>query len=383
MEARRTRTLAAASVALLVSFTIAPRPAWAQGSDFEDTIKIPDPVKLTIDFASIAAASEAEAEGDVEGALAILDGAIERSPDDGTLITARGAVRLARGDLEAARGDFERAVAANSDDPSGFAGLCVMAALGGSALKIQDACTAARNRNIEDPIYAEIMMASHMLEGRLSTVVGGTLDTLVVANPYVPALRLLSLEANLRGEKPAMARDDLRLLWQIYEPPRNRPPRILDRIAAFKLADIVGADLPCYLANAEVQLDRLEGKAPSPARTEQAFACRPDDESLRADRVEQLNGDAMAARAAGEHARAVALFQEALVLTPDDPVLLNNLAHTAFEAGDPATAETALRALLTLTPDDPELRRNYGICLMALGREDEAGPYLEGVEGGP
>ena len=378
--------LVAVAATILVLVAAPSRTASAQGSgseNFEDTVKMPDPVKLTIDFASIAAATEAEAEGDVEGALAILGGAIERTPEDGTLITARGAVHLIRGDLEAARADFDRAVDVNSDDPSGFAGLCMLAVLEDKKLAVQDACTAARNRNIEDPVYAEIMLTAHMLEGRLSTVVGSALDTLVVANPYVPALRLLSLEANLQGEKPALARDDLRLLWQVYDPPGTKPPRILDRIAAFKLADIVGADIPCYLAMAEVKVDRMEGKTPAPARVEQAMVCQPEDESLRTERVEQLNGEAMTARANGEHAKAIALFQEALTLQPDDPVLLNNLAHSAFEGGDPATAEVALRALLTLTPDDPELRKNYGICLMALGREDEARPYLEGVEGAP
>ena len=379
----RTPYIVAAATAVLALLSAPPRAVSAQGSgseNFEDTLKVPDPVKLTIDFASIAAATEAEAEGDIEGALAILGGAIERNPEDGTLITARGAVHLTRGDLEAARADFDRAVAANSDDPSGFAGLCVVAVMEDKALAVQDACTAARNRNIEDPVYAEIMLTAHMLEGRLSTVVGSTLDTLVVANPYVPALRLLSLEANLQGEKPALARDDLRLLWQVYDPRGPRPPRILDRIAAFKLADIVGADLPCYLAMAEVQVDRMEGKTPATARVEQAMVCQPEDESLRGERVEQLNGEALTARANGDHAGAIALIHEALALQPDDPVLLNNLAHTAFEGGDPATAEVALRALLALTPDDPELRKNYGICLMALGREDEARPYLEGKE---
>lgn len=387
MRARRTRHTVAACAALLFLPSLAPRTAGAQGGggtqEFEDTFKMPDPVKLTIDFASIHAATEAEAEGDIEGAVAILDNAIERTPDDGTLITARGALHLARGALEAAKRDFDRAVAANSDDPSGFAGRCVMAVIEGEGMGVQDACTAARNRNIEDPVYAEIMMTSHMLEGRLSTVVGSTLDTLVVANPYVPALRLLSLEANLQGEKPALARDDLRLLWQVYDPPGQIPPRIIDRIAAFKLADIVGADIPCYLALAEVQVDRMEGKTPASARVQQAMVCQPEDETLRGERVEQLNRDAMAARGNGDHVQAIFLFQEALTMQPDDPVLLNNLAHTAFEGGDPASAEVALRTLLTLTPDDPELRKNYGICLMALGREDEARPYLEGVEGGP
>ena len=378
MTTRHPLHLTAAIVLPLLCLAM-PRLAAGQAytqQQLEDTVAIPDPVKLTIDFAAIAEATEAERRGDLAGALSILDAAIERSPDDGTLIAARGAVLLQGGDREGARAEFDRAVDANSDDPSGFAGLCALAVLDGAALRVQDACTAARNRNIEDPIYAEIMMATTMMEGRLSEVVVGTLDTLAVANPYVPAIRLLSLEANLQAGNPAMARSDLRLLWQVFAPPGGGPPRILDRIAAFKLADIVGADLPCALSWAEVRLDRLEDKDTAGVHLERVAACRPEDESVRTQRLEQLNREGMEARAVGDHATAIARFQAAMEIRDDDPVLLNNLAHTAFEGGDPATAEVALRALLELTPDDAEVRRNYGICLMALGREEEAAAYL-------
>ncbi len=384
MRVHRLLQLAVASVLVLGPLT-AP-PGVAGGSPGLTAVKradIPPAVKLAIDFEAIQAATEAEREGDIEGAFLILDGAIERSPDDGTLITARGALRLAQGDQEAARVDFRQAIAANSNDPSGFAGLCLLAVLDGAPMQIEDACTAARNRNIVDPVYGQIMMATTILEADLGGVEVGTLDTLAVANPFVPAVRLLSLEANLRADKHAMARGDLQLLWQVYAPPRGGPPRILDRIAAFKLADVVGADIPCYLALAEVRLDWAEDRTSSGALVEQALTCRPGDETLRARRVVQLQRDAMTARDSGEHARAVGLFLEALALQPDDPILLSNLAHTAFEGSDLATAEAALRALLALTPDDPELRRNYGVTLMTLGREDEASTYLEDVEGSP
>jgi Flp pilus assembly protein TadD len=373
--------LAVAVLLLLGSLTL-PRTASAQAytqEQLEDTVAVPDPVVLTIDFAAIAEATRAEQTGDVEGALAILDGAIERGPGDGTLIAARGAVLLQAGDREGARAEFTRAVAANSDDPSGFAGLCAMAVLDGAGMHIEDACTAARSRNIADPIYGEIAMATEMMEGRLSDVVVSTLDTLAVANPYVPAIRLLSLEANIEAGNASMARSDLRLLLQVFEPPGGVTPRILDRIAAFKLADIVGADMPCALAWAEVRIARLEGIETASAHLERVAICRPDDESVREQRLAQLNREGMEARATGDHATAIARFQAAMDIRDDDPVLLNNLAHTAFEGGDPATAERALRALLALTPDDAEMRRNLGICLMAQGREDEAKPYLEEV----
>ncbi|MDP7113119.1 MAG: tetratricopeptide repeat protein [Myxococcota bacterium] len=372
--------LAVAFLLLLASLAL-PRSVSAQAysqEQLETTVAIPDPVKLTIDFAAIAEATVAEQEGDVEGALAILDAAIERGPDDGTLIAARGAVLLQAGDPDGARAEFTRAVAANSDDPSGFAGLCAMAVLEGAGMRIEDSCTAARSRNLQDPIYAEIAMATEMMEGRLSDVVVGTLDTLAVANPYVPAIRLLSLEANIEAGNTSMARSDLRLLWQVFAPPGGVTPRILDRIAAFKLADIVGADMPCALAWAEIRIGRLEGNDTAASYLEKVATCRPEGESVREQRLAQLNREGMEARTTGDHATAIARFRAAMDIRDDDPVLLNNLAHTAFEGGDPATAELALRALLALTPDDAEVRRNLGICLMALGREDEARPYLEG-----
>jgi len=349
----------------------------------DNVIEKPRPVRLFIDYATIEAASAAERQGDVGEALAILGEAIEREDGDGTLIAARGAVHLQRGDVEAARADFERAIAANSNDPSGFAGLCVLAVMEGAPMRAEDHCTAARNRNIVDPVYGQILMASKIMEVGLGEVEVGTLDALAVANPYVPAIRLLSLEANLRGHKNSMARGDLGLLWQVYELPGDAPPRILDRIAAFKLADLVGAAIPCYLASAEVRVDRMEGKTPPARRVQQALACQPDDALLRAERVDHLNRAAMTARDAGHDAQAIGLLQEAVKIAPDDPILLYNLADTAFEGGDPSTAEAALRSLLTMTPDDPAVRRDYGICLMALGREDKARPYLEDAGGNP
>jgi Flp pilus assembly protein TadD len=360
--------------------TVFPSPA---GEGVDNIIEVPRPVRLSIDFETIQAATETERDGDVEEALRILDGGIERRPKDGTLIAARGAVHLQGGDLVAARADFERAIAANSHDPSGFAGLCVLAVLEGAPMRIEDHCRAARNRNIVDPVYGQIAMATTIMGANLGAVEVRMLDTLAVANPYVPAIRLLSLEVCLSAGNSAMARGDLRLLWQVYELPGDAPPRILDRIAAFKLADIVGADIPCYLALAEVEIDRHEGKTSSSARIEQAFACEPDNETLRADRVEQLNRGALAARDNGDYVQAISLLQEATALEPTDPALLDNLAHVAFEGGDPATAEAALLALLTLTPDDPELRYNYGVCLVALGREEEARPFLQGLESSP
>ena len=370
--------LAGCLLTAVLAPTLGPRPAAGQEA-VEYTEKREKPKKLSIDFASIETATVMERDGDTSGALAVLEGASERSPEDGTLLAARGAILLRSGDVEAARIEFQRAVDANPSDPSGFAGQCVLAVMEGRPMIAEDRCLAARTRNIEDPIYAEISMAAGMLDNALGDVATSALDTLVVANPYVPALRLLSLEANLRVGNDQLARNDLGLLHQIYHPPGDAPPRILDRIAAFKLADIVGPDIPCSLAWSEVQLLRLEEREPTGKLLLRAAACRPDDDSLRSERVEQLNRDAVAARANGDHATAVDLLRQALELQPDDTVLLNNLAHFAFEGGDPTSAEAALRRLLELSPDDADLRRNYGIALMALGREDEAQPYLEGA----
>ncbi len=337
----------------------------------------PEPVSLDIDFAAIAEATELERAGDVDGAIARLTAAAAAAPEDATVLASRGAVRLRAGDVAGARADFEAAIAANVDDPSGHAGLCVLDAAASGTLLVQERCRTARNRNIADPVYPRIATVAVLMEAGVFDAAAESLDALSVQYAFVPAVRLLSLQVNLQTERWDRARQDLELLRQVYRPAGGAPPRIIDRLAAFKIADLVGADMDCVLDAAAVDIDGGLGGRPTPRGLARRAACRPDEAGDGTARVvAAYNADAVAARAAGDVERAVELLGEALLLAPDDTTLLTNLSHAAFEAGRLDLAETTLRHLLELRPDDAEARRHLGITLLAQGREDEAAPYL-------
>jgi len=350
-------------------------PAWAQ----EEEGTPEPPVKLAIDFVSIGEADVLLKAGDLDGALARLQEASAASDKDATLVATQGVVKVWQGDLEAAKVLFKQAITLNTDDPSGYAGLCYLAAAAGQELHMQDHCGAARNRNIEDPVYGKITTVAQLMadpDGSFDDVTGETLEGLVNAYPYVPALRLLSLEANLRADRFDAAAPDLQMLRQMFGKD-GRAARLIDTLAAFRVADIVGADLGCLLAGASLRIGESKGKAIAIEDLQQLAECRPDDEDIIERIVQHHNTEGMAARTVGEHADAVEHFKAALAHRPGDEVLLNNLAFAAFEGGDLPTTEDALRQLLELTPDDVQLRKSYGVVLMQLGREDEARPYLE------
>jgi Flp pilus assembly protein TadD len=364
--------------AVLTTITALATAFVAQAQDpLEDNVVVAEPVKLVIDYVSIAMADEKLKEDDADGALALLEEALERSPDDGTLRSAHGVLLIDRGDLDGAKAEFLTAIERNTDDPSGYAGLCYLAAARGAHGLATDHCMAARARNIDDPVYRKVTVAAELLANPDSgaTTAASTLEALVAAYPYVVTLRLLSLQANLIDDRMTAALPDVKMLRQMFPP--GAPPRIIDRLAAFRVADIVGTDIPCLLSWSTLRIREHAGEAVAVPDLERLLACRPDDASITTRLVEHYNGEGMAARIQGEYAAAAEHFRAGLELAPEDPVLLNNLAYATFEGKDLEGAEEALRRLLALTPDDPEIRRNYGVVLMMLGREDEARPYID------
>ena len=372
----------ASSLALVVALVLLPARASAQGAFDEDVLdgyKLPDPIKLSIDFASIAAADSLEGAGDTVGALALLEEASKRSPEDGTLVAAMGAIQVRLGDLEAAEALFQLAANVNTDDPSGYAGMCYVAVVDGKDGLAADRCNAARNRNIVDPVYGKITLAAEMMmsaEVEFADVLPGTLDALITAYPYVPAGRLLSLQVRLQEGNFEAAKPDLDMLRQMFQP-ANGVPRIIDRISAFRVADVVGADIPCLLATATLQIREHDGKVAEFEDLERLAQCRPDDASITSRLVLHYNTEGMNHRNNGDLATATASFRAGLELAPEDTTLLTNLSFATFENGDLEGAEEALRRLLALTPDDPQVRKNYGVTLMMLGREEEGRPYIE------
>lgn len=340
-------------------------------------------VKLEIDFASLAEVDTLEHAGDRDGALTRLEEAIESSPRDATLLAARGIVRVRNGDNEAARQDFLDATELDANDPSGFAGLCYLSTLDGKKGLMLDHCTAARSRNIEDPVYGKIATVADFMvdpEASIAEAAATTLDGLVHAYPYVPAIRLLSLESNLRNDKLDAAAPDLQMLRQMYANPKG-PPRIIDQLAAFRLADIVGTDIDCLLTTAALRIAESQGKAVSDDDLQRLAECRPEDESITERQVQNYNQAGLDARVQGDYAAAVEHLKAGLALSPGNPDLLSNLSYAAFEGGDLVTAEDALRQLREQDPDDDKIRCHYAVVLMQMGREAEGRPLLEGCGG--
>jgi hypothetical protein len=75
----------------------------------------------------------------------------------------------------------------------------------------------------------------------------------------------------------------------------------------------------------------------------------------------------------GLHEEAQQIYQAALGLDSDNPVLLNNLSFSYFLAGKVVQAETYFRKTLARHPDNLALRNNLGLLLCLQGRRKEAG----------
>jgi len=363
---------------LLAATLLFASGALAQSEEELDMVLEP-PVKLTIDFASIAEADKLEAGGDPEGALALLEQASLDHPDDGTVVAAMGAIHVQLGDLDKAEEMFKKAADVNTDDPSGFAGLCYVSVARGKAGLATDRCSAARNRNIVDPVYGQVTVVAEMLttaEMEFAEVLPSTVDGLVTAYPYVSVCRLLSLEAKIRAENFDAARPDLEMLRQMFQPAHG-VPRLTDRLSAYRVADVVGTDIDCMLSSAQMKMREHDGKPAELEDLQQLAQCRPDDESITSRLVQHYNTEGVTARNNADLPAAVEAFRAGLELAPDDTTLLNNLAYAAIENNDVQGAHDALARLMELTPDDPQVRKNYGVTLMMLGREEEGRPYIE------
>ena len=69
---------------------------------------------------------------------------------------------------------------------------------------------------------------------------------------------------------------------------------------------------------------------------------------------------------------ALAGYDKALALRPDDPRLISNRGNTLCELNRPAEAVAAFDRALKLKPDDPDVLNNRGNALLTLNRASEA-----------
>ena len=88
-------------------------------------------------------------------------------------------------------------------------------------------------------------------------------------------------------------------------------------------------------------------------------------------RVAWLNLADTLARAE-RHAEAIATFQHAISLRPDDPHGHNDLGNLFVIVGRPADALPHFERAVALKPDMADALSNFGNALRALGRSSEA-----------
>jgi Flp pilus assembly protein TadD len=77
--------------------------------------------------------------------------------------------------------------------------------------------------------------------------------------------------------------------------------------------------------------------------------------------------------------QAIAQFQEAVDLRPNDHEALNELGVAEMQAGRNDRATAALQRALEAAPDSTETHLNLGVLLLQEGRNDEAAQQFQGV----
>jgi len=87
-------------------------------------------------------------------------------------------------------------------------------------------------------------------------------------------------------------------------------------------------------------------------------------------RVISARGTAMAKL--GKHKEAIAFYERALALAPDQPSVVNNLALAYTMDGQAEKAETMLRAAVAGANPDPKIRQNLALVLAVQGKHAEA-----------
>lgn len=107
-----------------------------------------------------------------------------------------------------------------------------------------------------------------------------------------------------------------------------------------------------------------------------AEAIAPLQESLRLTPKAQIDPElysnlAMAFTELGRSSEAIAVYEKALALRPDDPLVHYNLGNAFLRVNDPAKAERSFRRAITLDPEFIPAKGNLGMLLLRRG--DQAG----------
>jgi serine/threonine-protein kinase len=142
----------------------------------------------------------------------------------------------------------------------------------------------------------------------------------------------------------------------------QRPPRWDEAVGCYETARALRPELGEALANALRRSGRVDDGL---ALYDQLVAATPDNPWLHFQRGYALNDQ-------GRHKEAEAAFREAIRLNPDGYREHNNLGNALYSQGRYKEAEAACREALRLQPDSPEAHNNLGNALNRQGRYKEA-----------
>ncbi len=277
--------------------------------------------------------------GDTAGALALLDAAIEREPDNAEARRARGEVRVAARDFDGARADYDHAVDLDPADKAATLGQGLTAYYQGKYSEAVVSLSVALRLDPSDQTALTARAASYHQLGRWDRALADY-RAFNAASP----------------DSPFGAYGEMRALVRLN---RNDEARaILTNRLTRDPTDSAGLEVL-------VQIEKAAGKpeAALPA-LDRALAAAPDASGLLSTRgqVRALTGDADGARSDFAAMRAA---------DPNDPNIRNNVCWAqALAAFD---LELALADCdLALSAGEAAYIDSRAMVLLQLGRYDEA-----------
>ncbi len=215
---------------------------------------------------------------------------------------------------------------------------------------------AATARNILRPLLRKQpkLAGAHYLTGLLCLGDGDAakavhaLRLALTHGPDSPALRLALGRAYAMGGAQAQAEEN------------------------FRQALALAPGLPAALWSLSDLLFRANRPTEALPPLETLTMARPDD-ALAWERVGILR------RQQGQLAAALAAFETALALVPEQPRAIANRAAALLDLGQSDAALTALAAARARHPDDPILQRNHALALVRTGQAVAALPLYESL----
>lgn len=340
-----------------------------------------------------------------------LDALLAASPGDGHLLSARAEIHERLGEAASAGALLKRAVVANPDSVSASAALVQFHLRRRDTAAAIAAARHAADGHRGDPRFAELL-ADTLSAGGAPDEAARAYEALVDSQPRslgpllklaavrsrlgdaagaASTLRLASklapdhdgISADLAAAYVRAARFDEALGWA-HELQRRRPAADLGHViegqvhaarrnwgeaerayrAALRLrpASVFAAVHLCRLYDAA-------GRPQDAARMAQDWiGRRPSDAAM-------LLYAADAAMRAGKYKLAALRYEALLVVSPDNPVALNNLAWSLGKLKDPRALALAERAVAR-TPDSPAALDTLGMLHLERGAPDVAMPYL-------